>query len=329
MIPVVQRNYFIDFCKLLGLALIILAHVGITDWLKEIRNFDVPLMVFISGVLSVNSFARSKSVWDYLKKRFFRLLLPTWIFLTIYFVFLLFFSQKFPPLNIVLKSFLLQNDSIGYVWIIRIYLMCAIIVPFAKKLCLFNKSWVFIGLVYLIYEVLYLLGIGVNCRIIESTLYYVIPYGVVLIFGMQYQNFSRKTCYVLCISSTLIFLSLELFFYAQNNCFVFVQNFKYPPRILYLSHAVMFISFLMLFMNKKFSITNKYVLLASNSTLWIYLWHIMALLLVKKFLPESTHYVLKYFIVILITLVIVFLQNKVVDYLERRKKYSFLKVFRG
>ena len=117
-----ERNYYLDFLKFLGLSLIILAHVPIPNWLAAIRNFDVPLMVFVSGCLSNGSLGRSDGLFAYYKKRFLRLLVPTWIFLTIYFgIFLVFGKNGLPAKETILKSYLLQNDSIGYVWIIRIY----------------------------------------------------------------------------------------------------------------------------------------------------------------------------------------------------------------
>ena len=50
-----ERNIKIDFIKFLGLFAIILAHVGPNEKIFQLRNFDVPLMVFISGFLSYDS----------------------------------------------------------------------------------------------------------------------------------------------------------------------------------------------------------------------------------------------------------------------------------
>lgn len=310
------------------MGLIILAHVGIPDWVKEIRNFDVPLMVFISGYLSVNSFARSKGYWDYLKKRFFRLVVPTWIFLIIYFCSLLFFLRGGLSLDVVIKSFLLQNDSIGYVWIIRVYLICAIIVPFVLKACSLNRFWIYLGLVYLLYEFLYVFGVGENNRFVEGVLFYMIPYGTILVLGMRFQNLSQKIRLIILSISALIFISSEVFCFYQSNSFVFAQEFKYPPRIIYLSHAMVYISILMLFLKKTFIINNKYILMASRSTLWLYLWHILILLVVKKFFPD-VFWGVKWIIVIAISFFIVLLQNLFLDCVEKKRIYSFLKVFRG
>lgn len=134
-----------------------------------------------------------------------RLLLPTYIFLVAYFA-LLFFCNKIPEPSVVLKSFLLQNDSIGYVWIIRVYLMCAIIVPIASKVDLSKRvHCVIVLMVYILYELICELQIGTSFRLVESTLYYVIPYGIVLILGLNYNFFSRQNKIYMAIFFTLAF----------------------------------------------------------------------------------------------------------------------------
>lgn len=45
-----QRNMTVDAMRCFGLLLIILAHVSPPDTLFQIRTFDVPMMVFISGM---------------------------------------------------------------------------------------------------------------------------------------------------------------------------------------------------------------------------------------------------------------------------------------
>ena len=51
-----RKSYpYIDFLKLLGLFCIILAHVNPPAIIMQIRNFDVPLMVILSGFLASKS----------------------------------------------------------------------------------------------------------------------------------------------------------------------------------------------------------------------------------------------------------------------------------
>ena len=44
------RNPYIDFLRGFGLLLLVVAHTYSPEWLFQIRTFDVPLMVFVSGM---------------------------------------------------------------------------------------------------------------------------------------------------------------------------------------------------------------------------------------------------------------------------------------
>lgn len=44
-----KRYIYIDYLKVLGLLLVILAHVNCPSPLMQVRSFDVPLLVFVSG----------------------------------------------------------------------------------------------------------------------------------------------------------------------------------------------------------------------------------------------------------------------------------------
>lgn len=45
------RDTYIDFLRALGLILLIGVHiVGVPDWYRPFRSFDVPLMVFVSSL---------------------------------------------------------------------------------------------------------------------------------------------------------------------------------------------------------------------------------------------------------------------------------------
>ena len=49
-----KREVSIDILKCIGLLLIILAHCSAPTFIDEIRNFDVVLLVILSGVLAEN-----------------------------------------------------------------------------------------------------------------------------------------------------------------------------------------------------------------------------------------------------------------------------------
>lgn len=141
-----MRNTYIDFLRFIGLTLIILAHVKAPGWITELRCFDVPLMVFVSGV----SFKFSGG--GYFVHRIKRICFPVYSFL-IFLFFLVFLSKwiygyDFYSGKQMLGSLLLLNDpSIGYVWIFRIFLLMAFVAPFIYRISMRmseKQSWGFI-----------------------------------------------------------------------------------------------------------------------------------------------------------------------------------------
>ena len=134
-----KRNIKIDIIKIIGLLAVILAHTKVPNqYIFQLRNFDVALLVFVSGYLSYSSFSKTNNYFEYLWKRIKRLIIPTWIFLIIYFCILLFnnhvFGITFPyNLSQIKDSFLLL-EGIGYIWVVRVYFLSALIVPFLIKI---------------------------------------------------------------------------------------------------------------------------------------------------------------------------------------------------
>jgi len=80
-----MRDERIDVLRFIGLAMIILAHVGPPGVILQARNFDVPLMLIVAG-LSFHSSYRDEPYLSYLWKRIKRLVFPVWLFLSIYFL---------------------------------------------------------------------------------------------------------------------------------------------------------------------------------------------------------------------------------------------------
>ena len=79
------RNRSIDLLRFIALTGIIIAHIDPPSFWMQLRGFDVPLMVFLSGVSYRISGGNKQNYWSYAVKRFKRLILPVWVFLTIYF----------------------------------------------------------------------------------------------------------------------------------------------------------------------------------------------------------------------------------------------------
>ena len=77
-----KREPSIDILRFIGLSLLILAHVDSPFIIHQIRMFDVPMMVFISG-LSYGG-KDIDDIGKFYLNRIKRLLIPVWTFIPIY-----------------------------------------------------------------------------------------------------------------------------------------------------------------------------------------------------------------------------------------------------
>ncbi len=329
-----KRIDYIDFIKVIGLSCIIIAHVGLKGWVIAIRQFDVILMVIVSAILARLSYDKHVknhiAPYRYCFQRFKRLVIPTWLFLIIYFAKCIILSRSFQDISVYINSFLLTRYGIGYVWIILIYLYSALSIPIIYKFKKTKYEFIYVFIVYIVYELLYYYKLGINNPYIESTVYYIIPYVFVTYIGYSYYSLIKKQRYSIMIISLCCVLALGFYYFNRLGK---VQDFgiaKYPPRIYYISYGVL-ISYLLLelFRNYSFKIYNcKLVKYISSHSLWIYLWHILALDIYAKFnLPEVWY--LKFIGVFSISIIIVLCVNVFLDKTELDNKFKIFKYFRG
>lgn len=298
-------------------------------------------MVVISGFLAIDSYKRSiennQSIFNYYWKRISRLLIPTWMFLSLYFllVFLLVFITKgnYPySFSTILRSFLLL-DGIGYVWIIRVYLICSLLTPlffyFNNKIKSSKRKFLILLLVYVLYELFVFSGINESNVIFEFIIAYAIPYGIIYVLGMV----SRKTSHVEDMKISIIFFFI---FMISAVCVFLIYNqiqatqiMKYPPTIYYISYAL-FMSFLLMGIFKMMPLKKLGVIeFCSGSSLWIYLWHIFFLYVIPLLFGQI-HWTAYYMVVVTCSIAVCYVQNKIVDKLESRNiNKNILKLFRG
>lgn len=316
-----MRDDRIDILRFLGLIMIIFAHVGPPKILFQLRNFDVPLMVLVSGMSFGLSYTVSKTYLSYIWKRIKRLVFPVWIFLTIYFVAQLVLYPDSSELNAktILGSYALLG-GIGYVWIIRVFLLVALVSPlifiFNKNTTSHNKYFLILVIWFLFYELLRYLslpyiqeGIG---NYISSITHYIIPYAIVFAVGLRLPSLNKKQLQNFMFISLGIFILIGFGLFFAYEKILPTQALKYPPSIYYFSYAF-FVSCLLwrysasidLFI-EKLKIKNVVLFIAQNS-IWIYLWHIP---LVKVL---HTNFAVKYVVVLFISVSIVYLQVWIVN----------------
>lgn len=322
----------IDILKIIGLLCIILAHVEPNGIIFQLRNFDVVLMIMISSYLFIINNDKNKSKIDckYLIKRIKRLLIPTWIFLVIFFIISKTFTNY--SLKAIIHSFLL-HEGIGYVWVIRIYLMVAVLLPILVPMLKKKYSYLVIIILYIIYEISAQIGIFNINIIMADIIAYIIP--TILIIAVTYwvSNNKEKKIVIFSLINFLIFILCGLIIYKLTGKIENTNYMKYPFRIYYLSYAF-FISTILILITRIKVVTdllyNKFVEIISKSSLWIYLWHILFVILIKTVYP-NLNWIIKYICVLGLSISITYIQNKMLDIFEKKKNINkeIFSIFRG
>ncbi len=282
-----MRDGKVDILRCIGLAMIILAHSGPPALLFNLRNFDVPLMMLVSGASFSLSY-RGEPYFSYLWKRIKRLIFPVWIFLTVYFLamFTVHVPAPLPSSKTILLTYFLVS-GIGYVWIIRVFILVAAISPLIFVYCTKVKSnaryFTVLGIIYLIYEIIlflskpYVHSIAGIC--FESIVLYLIPFAVVFAIGLRLHLLSRKQILFLGFGTFGIFSAIMLFQFVTQGQVLATQQFKYPPSLYYLAYAISIGCFLWLAAGKVEIFIHriridKVISFVSQNSIWIYLWHI-------------------------------------------------------
>lgn len=318
----IERNTNYDFLRFIGISCIILAHMGTPAIIFQARNFDVPLMVLLSGIsfskFSVNHFS---SYSKYLYSRFLRLVLPTWLFLIFYNSISYLGSNEIPSArNIIMQFALLEGSGIG-IWIIRIFTSLALVAPFLYYLNKNIKSekmfFIFIAMTYVLYELALLSSKSMlneqPYMFAEQIVFPTVPYSLLFLYGLRISSLNKTTIQFHLFIFTVIFASYVFVNFVLNQQFVPTQEFKYPPRLYYLSYSLLVSVSLYYLVNFKKIVLAKSKLFQfiGRSTLWIYLWHYF-FIKVYHDLEFDYNFLYKWALVYAVTIVMVYLQTKFV-----------------
>ncbi|TWR28836.1 acyltransferase [Mucilaginibacter pallidiroseus] len=297
-----DRNEVIDFLRFLGLSLIILAHLYPPPWLFQLRNFDVPLMVLVSG-LTHSLQPKKLNPIDFVAKRVKRLVYPAWTFLTLYFLCLTMFELKFDKLTFanVFHSYTFIS-GIGFVWIFRVFIITSALAPlvdrFNKKLRSNNTYLIILLCCFLSYEFLLLIEWKVilgakHYLYFSSIVFYGIFYTLIFSLGTRLLSFNlNQICYVL-ISAILLFIGYAFYFLHITGSIPATQHFKYPPQLYYLSYSLMLCIICYLISPTAHKVIaswptlNLLIRFISRNSLWIYFYHIIFIKInIKEQIPN-------------------------------------------
>lgn len=276
-----ERNLYIDLLRAIGLLLILLAHIGPCPLLFELRAFDVVLMVFVSGLTF--SMKKDFNYMQYVKNRTSRLIIPTYIFLTVYFILQYAFTNQFDVSNIISSYTLI--GGIGYVWIIRIFLLVMIVAPMIYKITI-KLSLRQLLLLYAFFL------IAADTLVVFSTnmpstfqnllnlvviplIGYSVPYSIAIYIRKTPQAYKELLPIItMCLVGAVAT-------YAIKGDPILIYPYKSPPRSVYLLYGVTISLILYFIFHKIESSTRlKYSRMSlgggkiGQNTIWIYFWHI-------------------------------------------------------
>lgn len=327
------RNNYIDFLRFLGITLIVIAHVEAPFTVTQIRTFDVPLMVFVSG-LSYAGRSIKPSWQSFYCPRIKRIIIPVYIFLTFYFVLI---SSLGLPMTWqkVLNSFLLTTDgSIGYVWIMRVFLLIMIITPLLTDLNnrLKEKSFYFLlSAIFIVDSLLvYLLAHCVESipiAIIKETIPYLLGYSILFLLGLRLREYdSKKTIWFIVVTGVLFLLS---FFVLRKNALLEngINAYKYPPTHIFILYGALVSALLWSFLPVLKPLSERtFVLFVGQNTIWIYLWHILFVILSYSLFDVWVYrYLLAYFG----SISVYAMQYQIVKLIVRKSNWECIKYLRS
>lgn len=321
-----MRDFNIDILRFIGLAMIVLAHVEPPGFIFQMRNFDVPLMVMISGMSFIISYDNKDSYVSFICKRISRLLLPVWLFLTGYFLLQRVFIPSSDDLTFetIINSYLLI-DGIGYVWIIKVFLLVSIVSPLLYRFhCNTTSNGLYFSVlatVFVLYECMRFVSMSyVSEGLLESislVTHYLVPYAIIFSIGLRLKSIPHKTLFTLIIVSGTVFLSICVTLYVLSGSVVPTQELKYPPSIYYCSYAILVSCVLFYVISRfkyhiKFNIFKFVISFCAKNSIWIYLWHIPFV----RFYNES--FVIKYIVVFTSAIMITYLQVSLVKFISTK-----------
>lgn len=318
-----KRDLRLDYIRVIGILLVILAHTSLNNYVSNIRTFDVAMLVCVAGA----SYTYSKPIHSckdyitYIKKRFIRLVVPVWFFLTFYFILTAFMKGEMVYSISTMTSTYLLINGIGYVWIFRIMLMMALINPFLKMISdkiddSFGKSLIVEFVLILINELLvlvclYIFKDSIVFKLIKMTICYFIGYGILSLMGMLFLKLSQKNLIKLIVVNGL-FVIASIVMYGRFS----PSDYKYPPMMQFISFGL-FACFLFYIIFSHIKIvnikTNDCIIWLSKHSLNVYLCHILVIFLLGYYGVEFfplIHYIVVITLSIVLTYMYYFIKER-------------------
>ena len=327
MIKSIFRDCSVDFLRTLGLCLVTIVHVNTLYSVSLLAYFGVPLMVFVSALCvksSNTTFSRKN-----LGRRITRLLVPLWIFQTLYWI--IFYKLETPSLYTMIQSYVLLAVT-PYTWIIRVFLILACLSSLLLRLArrcknIYMMIVISIALqeilcyLYAHYSILHIPGLKIFIR---DYVLYAIPYSLIFILAVFLKNVTRKRqIHIMLFTGALLIVATLCFLIISDDwkSSYWLYLYKFPPRYMYTLYGLFCVQLLYLFREYYAYIGQfKLVRWISENSFWIYFYHIPLInyfpFNILNILSSEYAFVLRWMIVIIIACICVALQNKIIDVLK-------------
>ena len=229
----------------------------------------------------------------YVWKRIKRLAMPAWIFLVVYF--LLNWAIRWAPeqlkfTTIAYNFAFLQDGAIGYIWIIRIFLLVALLGPPIRYLAGRIKSTsVYLGMLLIcwcVYEAILWISLphldNPIGRVASMYIFYGVSYGIIFALGARFREFSSRQIILISGVGLATFLVMMAVLYQIKGQLVPTVHHKSPPTSYYMSNALFAGGLLYLLSGwivkvvERLWFLERFVMFVAKNSIWVYLWHIIA-----------------------------------------------------
>lgn len=310
-----KRNTKVDLLRVIGLFLVIAAHCEFPQWFFLFREFDIVLLMFVSGISFSLSLERHETDYrTYVIKRFRKLVFPVWVFLVFFFAGFFLLGRRF-SVREILESFALLAGGILFIWVYRVFFTTALLNPFMKRISGKFSIKALVPLTAIVFLLNDLLSGAVNriagggiARVFQYAVTYTVSYAMISFAGMLADRMNRREQISSAGMWLIVFLISGVILHFPE-----FTDFRHPPELYFVSYGLL-ISTVLYFLAGKIHLaeaSERIIVWLSKNTMTIYMWHIVFYYLLDTLNPGvMDHAALTYLIFLLGSVVCTGIQNK-------------------
>lgn len=321
-----KRLDFIDDIRGIAIFATVLIHTNvyflnnkIAYSLIELAQFAVVAFIFCSSYLYfLKDKVESLSLfWSHLLKRLRRLIIPYYLFITVYFLFVyLNAPQKLTPRYIFQN--LTLTGGLDFNWLVLLFIQLAVLMPLFSFL---RRRYMKILYLYVFVAVISsILFLKYTPHPLYRSIMW-LPWSLIVIYTMYFEKIRKNTIlfWGLTASFFIIFLMTRQFVLIPLGHFLRMYDNKYPPNIYHLSYCLAGLNILF-FLSQKglFTKVRRYIHFLSKYSYEIYFLHILVIFVLTVFFHFKFNWVTFFVAVLGITSVVQWGMSKL-KYLCQKK----------